>query len=97
MVGAGSIVTHDVPDYALVMGSPARWRAWICRCGEKLFPTSGRLLGCACGQSYEQLAENEVKELTVTGSCQSLPGNRVATDLSEAIIKSNGHPAANGR
>src|SRR5579862_897200 len=97
MVGAGSIVTHDVPDYALVVGSPARWRAWICRCGEKLFPTSGRLLGCACGRSYEQLAENKVKEFTVNGGRQNLPGNRIRTDLSEVIIKSNGHPAANGR
>jgi acetyltransferase-like isoleucine patch superfamily enzyme/CheY-like chemotaxis protein len=97
MVGAGSIVTHDVPDYALVVGSPARWRAWVCRCGEKLFPTSGRLLGCTCGRSYEQIAENEVKEFAVNGSRQSLPGSRVATDPSESIIKSNGHHAANGR
>jgi acetyltransferase-like isoleucine patch superfamily enzyme/CheY-like chemotaxis protein len=97
MVGAGSIVTHDVPDYALVVGSPARWRAWVCRCGEKLFPTSGRLLGCACGRTYEQIAENEVKEFAANGSSQNLEGNRVATDLSESIIKSNGHQATNSR
>ena len=86
MVGAGSIVTHDVPDYALVVGSPARWRAWVCRCGEKLFPTSGRLLGCTCGRSYEQTAENEVKEFAANGSHQSLPGSRITTDFSESII-----------
>jgi acetyltransferase-like isoleucine patch superfamily enzyme/CheY-like chemotaxis protein len=97
IVGAGSIVTHDVPDYALVVGSPARWRAWVCRCGEKLFPTSGRLLGCTCGRSYEQATENEVREFAANGSHQSLPGNRMATDSSESIIKSNGHHAANGR
>ena len=87
MVGAGSVVTHSVPDYALVLGSPARWRAWVCRCGEKLFPTSGRLLGCACGRSYEQIAENEVKEFAANGSHESLPGSRVATDFSRSIIK----------
>jgi acetyltransferase-like isoleucine patch superfamily enzyme/CheY-like chemotaxis protein len=97
MVGAGSIVTHDVPDYALVVGSPARWRAWVCRCGQKLFPTSGRLLGCTCGRSFEQISENEVKEFAVNGSRQSLPESRVAMDCSESIMKSNGHVAANGR
>lgn len=95
MVGAGSIVTHDVPDYALVVGSPAQWRAWVCRCGEKLFPTSGRLLGCACGRSYEQITENEVRE--AKGCLENLPGSRVTTDFSESIIRSNGHQATNGQ
>jgi acetyltransferase-like isoleucine patch superfamily enzyme len=97
MVGAGAVVTHSVPDYALVVGSPARWRAWVCRCGEKLFPTSDRLLGCTCGRSYEQTAENEVKEFAANGSHVSLQGDRVSTDFSESIIKSNGHQAANGQ
>src|SRR5690348_3493622 len=35
-VDAGSVVTHDVPDYALVIGNPARIHAWICYCGIKL-------------------------------------------------------------
>ncbi len=35
MVGAGSIVTHDVPPRALVFGNPARVRGFVCECGEK--------------------------------------------------------------
>ena len=35
-VGAGSVVTKDVPDYALVVGNPAKQIGWVCECGKKL-------------------------------------------------------------
>ena len=36
MIGSGAVVTKDVPDYAIVVGNPARSIGWACECGAKL-------------------------------------------------------------
>ena len=36
LIGAGSVVTKDIPDYALVYGNSAKIAGWMCECGEKL-------------------------------------------------------------
>ncbi len=53
MVAAGSVVTHDVPDFALVQGIPARQVGWVCECGSKLSETaSGYYICSSCGREY---------------------------------------------
>ncbi len=48
-LGAGAVITKDVPDHALVVGNPARQIGWVCRCGERL---PEKLECTSCSRSY---------------------------------------------
>jgi len=50
-VGAGTVVTRDVPDYAVVVGNPGRQIGWMCDCGVRL----DEALRCsACGKGFKK-------------------------------------------
>jgi UDP-2-acetamido-3-amino-2,3-dideoxy-glucuronate N-acetyltransferase len=51
-VAAGAVVTHDVPDYALMIGVPAKRVGWMCYCGIRLPVDSSEPLCTACGKQY---------------------------------------------
>jgi UDP-2-acetamido-3-amino-2,3-dideoxy-glucuronate N-acetyltransferase len=52
-IGAGAVVTKNVPDYGLVVGSPAKIAGWMCECGLKLSWKEDRA-SCTCGKQFSK-------------------------------------------
>ena len=73
-VGAGAVVTRKVPDFALVVGTPARIIGWMCYCGIRLEFDNNKEAKCkACGKEYNMITDSEIREKNESADALSVP------------------------
>ncbi|GAB4336189.1 MAG: acyltransferase [Candidatus Abyssubacteria bacterium] len=70
LIGAGSVVTSDVPAYALYVGNPARQRGWVCECGGRLEQSPRGRNGLVCLQCNSRYEKKKNLVAKVEGSVQ---------------------------
>jgi UDP-2-acetamido-3-amino-2,3-dideoxy-glucuronate N-acetyltransferase len=62
-IGAGSVVTKQVPDYALVVGNPARQIGWMSEFGHRLNFDENGIAVCPESDEKYELVENKVRKI----------------------------------
>ncbi|MCG8433058.1 MAG: N-acetyltransferase, partial [Gammaproteobacteria bacterium] len=60
LIGAGSVVTKDVPDHAIVYGNPARHHGWACECGIPLEFVDSDAICSECNRAYRKSDSGQV-------------------------------------
>lgn len=75
LLGAGSVVTKDVPAYGLIMGVPGRLAGYICECGIRLNFEKASAICKACGRRYSKIKGAIKKDESHTLSGR--PGQKV--------------------
>lgn len=64
LIGSGSVVTKDVPDFALVVGNPARRIGWVGKTGHRLVPALNNSWICPdTGELFQEVSENQLIEI----------------------------------
>ena len=61
-IGTGTVVLTDVPDYALMVGNPAKQKGWMCACGIQLIFKGNRAKCMACKRKYKKLGPEKIVE-----------------------------------
>jgi len=63
-IGAGSVITRNVPDYALAYGNAAQLQGWVCECGVRLeFAGSNKIRCAQCGKEYTKQGSGEKEKV----------------------------------
>ena len=73
-IGAGAVVTMDVPDHALALGSPAEVAGWMCECGHRIQFQGGGAICNECGKQYKQIPKGVTYLQDESGTQEAVGG-----------------------